>query len=110
MLRFIASLVAAFALFLSPILMAGGGAVMAHAPLSMTEAHCDGMMPMPHDGKAGMMKIDCAAACSALFASPPAFLPCAKTIAARPLPARFSSLDGIVGDHELPPPRNPTKS
>lgn len=107
MMRLIALIVAAFALMLSPVLMTGTAAAAsrAHQPAAMDmAAHCEGMMPAKNDGK-GAMKMDCAAACSVLQATPPllAQAPCLDGVApARPVVAQ---LDGITLGHETPPPR-----
>ncbi|MFD2499638.1 hypothetical protein ACFSTI_13425 [Rhizorhabdus histidinilytica] len=72
MFRALALFLAAFALLLSPVLMADAGAAMPAAePVAMTmDVHCAGMLPGKPDGK-NSLKIDCAAACSALHASAP---------------------------------------
>lgn len=113
MLRPIALLLAAIALFLSPIMMTGGMAAaspMSSAPLAAGHAamamngHCDGMRPVKGSGK-DSMKIDCAAACSVLHATAP-FLAQVPAIApSAPSLRRIARLDGIDIGRELPPPR-----
>ncbi|KQX24877.1 MULTISPECIES: hypothetical protein [unclassified Sphingomonas] len=114
MVRPIALLMAAFALFLSPVLMTGAGAAMPTAqPVAMTmpvammmDAHCAGMLPDRPGGRDGM-KIDCAAACSALHAIAPFLAPAPALAASAPSLLRVARLDGIDLGHEPPPPRTP---
>ncbi|MES2495582.1 MAG: hypothetical protein V4618_05695 [Pseudomonadota bacterium] len=112
MLRSIALLLAAFALFLSPVLMTGAedGARAAMPEATAMDAHCAGMMPDRLDNKnrpdsKGSMKIDCAAACSALHATASSLPPRPFVPALGPSSVRVAPLDGIDLGRELPPPR-----
>lgn len=107
MFRPIALLLAALALILSPVLMTGAAvaASPSHQTMAMDMAgHCEGMMPAKSDGK-GAMKMDCAAACSVLQATPPLLAqgPCLD--GAAPVRRVVAQLDGITVGHEPPPPR-----
>jgi TPP-dependent trihydroxycyclohexane-1,2-dione (THcHDO) dehydratase len=106
MLRAFALLAAAIALFVSPILMAGGGAAIAHAPaeMPMVLGHCD--MPMGNrDAGKTAMKLDCAAACSAIPARAPVLTAIVAPMPNQPLPIGVTMRDGLRPSHELPPPR-----
>lgn len=107
MFRPIALFLAAFALLLSPVLMAGAGAATRTAePVAMTmEAHCAGMLPGKPDGKRSL-KIDCAAACSLLQASAPFIVRAPSAVGAPPAMLRVAQLDGIDLGREPPPPRS----
>ncbi|MBO9375896.1 hypothetical protein GG804_03875 [Sphingomonas histidinilytica] len=107
MFRALALFLAAFALLLSPVLMADAGAAMPAAePVAMTmDAHCAGMLPGKPDGK-NSLKIDCAAACSALHASAPFIVRAPSIGGVPPAMLRVAQLDGIDLARETPPPRN----
>lgn len=107
MLRFIASLTIAFALFLSPMAMANGGAAaMAHdsgGPAMAMSDHCAPPHKAPHH-KADI-KLSCAAACAALSPAP---LGVDEGLEVNRLPASMAAprvLAGIGPDRETPPPR-----
>nr|WP_047169604.1 hypothetical protein [Sphingomonas sp. Y57] len=107
MFRPIALLLAALALILSPVLMAGAAAAMPAAePAAMTmDAHCAGMLPGKPDQKKSL-KIDCAAACSALHASTPFIVRVPSIGGVPPAMLRVAQLHGIDLARETPPPRS----
>jgi hypothetical protein len=109
MSRLIASLIAALALILSPVVMTGAAVASSHQAMAMEMAgpmagHCEGMLPVKSDSK-GAMKIDCAAACSALQPLPPLLAQRGCFAAAAPARLAVAQLDGITIGHEPPPPR-----
>jgi hypothetical protein len=108
MLRFLASILVALALFASPVAMANGGAA-AMAPGSggqaMTmEDHCAPPHRSSDDGKANI-KISCAVVCAALSPAP---LAMGERLEGSPVMAVMVAtrdLTGIRPDRETPPPR-----
>jgi hypothetical protein len=108
MLRFLASILVALALFVSPVAMANGGAAAmtqgsgSHA-MAMDD-HCAPPCHSPDDRKADI-KMSCAGACAALSPAPLAMgerLEGSRLAAAMIAPR---DLTGIRPDRETPPPR-----
>jgi hypothetical protein len=108
MVRFLANMILALALLVSPLAMVGGGMASAHAMPAMDSpaAHCaeEGRAPSGHEEQPGMAA-DCAIACAAL--------PAAASRASEPLPPmqlapaiiHHLRLSGLQPERETPPPR-----
>lgn len=106
MLRLFACLLAALALFFSPIVMAGGAAA-AHVPSTasaMPDGHCSGSQA-PADDQRADISGGCASSCAAFQpAFPRISKEAADSRAVPPLPTH-QSLAGIHPEGETPPPR-----
>jgi len=105
--RLISAFLVALAMFLSPMLMASGGAAMAHASATSVTAehgHCeDGKAPADKDRSHA--KMSCASACAAFVAPSPDVSPKAAQAKAPTVAARLSALSGTFPERETPPPR-----
>lgn len=101
MLRLLSSLCVALALFLSPMVMAGGVA-MAQDSHAMTAG--DGHCP-PADEDSGEAKMDCMSACAAVPAVQPAFAALAPPPVATHIQRRHQLRFGVQPERETPPPR-----
>ena len=108
MVRLFSLMVAAMALFFSPIaMMSGSGLAMAHAPVASTsssvDGHCDDSGQDEH-GQSSGMEAGCATACAAMPASEPS----ASTGRAPPVQLSVATLQlrlGIFPEGDTPPPR-----
>lgn len=108
MLRFLASILIALALFISPVAMANGGAAaMTQGSGSHAMAMDDHCRPPCHssDNHKADIKMSCVGACAALSPAPLAMavrLEGCRVAAAMMAP---HDLTGIRPDRETPPPR-----
>jgi hypothetical protein len=107
MTRLLASLLVALAMFFSPLAMEMGvDTAMAQTPVSVSDGSCPGMRhPDPEQRQKAGLKMNCAAACAAIPATPGTV--CARFIRPKSsialVPAQ--ALSGIGLERETPPPR-----
>lgn len=107
MLRLLASLSVALALFFSPLAMSSGEPAMAHATsVAMADAsgHCSGDNHKSDTGKAGVM-MDCLSSCSAVQPAAAAVAEPSETPRMEVAIASYPTLIGLRPEGETPPPR-----
>ena len=106
MRRFLAFVLLAIALVVSPLSMLGGGPAMAHAPAAASTSHCDESHKAPaSDKEKPGMERGCAVACVALAPLNSCVLEAAAAISAQPAARAHHLLAGIGPEGETPPPR-----
>ena len=107
MLRLLSSLLAALALFWSPIAMASGAGMAMPATVEMTAsaAHCPDSDAPPEDRQSDV-KMSCASSCAAFPALAPAIADRPRSFRAEVEIAKGKVLVGIDSERETPPPRN----
>lgn len=104
MLRLLSSLCVAMALFLSPMVMAGGGMAMAHdkPEMSAEVGHC---APAPADESSNEAKMDCMSACAAVAPIQPGVVAQAIGPTTAHVPPGHQVHVGVQPEGETPPPR-----
>ncbi|HEX8534262.1 MAG TPA: hypothetical protein VF662_08845 [Allosphingosinicella sp.] len=106
MFRIVSALFVALAMFLSPVMMAGGGGIAHAAPAAQAkgDGHCRGETA-PEGKQKPDMKMSCASACAAFPAATPAMAE--RSVQPKPLAAAAEPLllTGIAPERETPPPR-----
>ena len=106
MIRLLSLMVAAMALFFSPLaMMSGSGMAMSHAPVASTssvDGHCDGS---GQDDQGSGMEAGCAAGCAAVAPSDrPTASQSVTSVKVSASPHQL--VVGIFPEGETPPPRN----
>lgn len=104
-MRFLASLLMAFALLFSPLAMkTGGSTAMAHTTMASMNEGCAGMHHSSADDQKSDMKLSCAMACAAVLTAPAALdaqAPAGTTSIVSPAKGH----SGTWPEGETPPPR-----
>ena len=107
MLKLLSLMVAAMALFLSPIaMMSGSSMAKTHgtaASSSSVDGHCSGSS-QDHDEGSGM-EAGCVMGCAAVTGSDPS-VPAQSALSVKVSPAPHQFISGIFPEGETPPPRN----